>query len=145
MCFRHYPEKTRLSWQVSAILTSARSSMSSLPGRRSSVTSVLSFAERRASFQSGRRLSNGSLVSMDKSYSVKDTKSSSANNNLLVRREVTFSPIHEHSEESSVSEMPQEHALNLTTCLDPSITIMALSEEPKAIVIITSHFKCTEV
>ena len=138
MYFRSYPDKNQLHQQVSAIITSARSSFSSLPGRRNSSNSVISFADRRASFQLGMKSSDIS----DKSN---NTKSSSANNVLFAKKGVTFSPIHEHNEELLDSDMPQEHAHRLMTCLDPaSIKIIVLSEEPKAI-FRTYHFKCTEV
>ena len=123
-------------------MNSARSSFSSLPGRRTSITSVLSSAERRTSFQSGRRASDSSVESFDKPNR---GKLLSANNSLLIRSEVMFSTIQEeHTEESQDSEIPQQNALNLSLNLDPTIDIMILSEEPK-VIIRTHNVKCTEV
>lgn len=134
----------QLPRQFSTIINSTRSSFLSLPGRRNSVTSVLSFSERRASFQLGRRTSDVSLGSIDKPSRGNDTKLSSANNSFLVKSTVMFSPIHEHNEESSDSEIPQQNVVNLTICLDPTMEIMVLSEEPKAVTGV-SYLKCTEV
>jgi len=94
-----YTKGFNLPHQVSAVgylITSARSSFSSLVERRSSNTSLLSSSERRPSFQT-RRSSNSSIVSDNEST----VKSSSSNNNDLAKREVMFSPIHEHNEDVS--------------------------------------------
>ena len=125
--------------QFSAIINTTHHSLSSLPGRRHSVSSVLSFSERRGSFQSRKRESDSSLRSIDKSNRGNDRKLSITN---MVKSEVMFSPIHEHSEE--LSEIPQHNGLSFTICLDPTTEIMNFSEEPKAISRIT-HLKCTEV
>lgn len=117
-------------------MNSTRSSIISLPRRRGSVNSVLSFAERRA-FQSGRRWSDVSLEFTDK------PSRSSVNNSHMFRRDIIFSPIHEHGEEVADSEM-KENAHNLT-CLDSSMKIMILSEEPKATITSPMYLKCTEV
>ena len=69
------------------MFTGVRSSLPSLSGRHASVNSYLSSAER-----IGRR-------SSDVTDSGRDTKSSSSNS-YLVKKEVTFSPIHECNEEA---------------------------------------------
>ena len=85
---------------ISTLVVSVRSSFSSSSGRRTSLNSDLSSSER-----VGRRLSNISLGLADihKLNDVKDTKSSSN----LVKREMTFSPIHEYSEEVSEAQIEE--------------------------------------
>ena len=96
---------------ISVLFTSTRSSLSSSPGRRTSVNSVLSSTER---ISSGRRLSDISLVSTERLGYGKETKSSFVNNNYLAKRETMFSPIHEHSEEDLDTDAEVKE-----TALDP--------------------------
>lgn len=86
---------------INALFSNARSSLSSAPGRRSSVNSVLSSAER-ASSRKGS--SDGSLGSADKLNSRKELNL----NNSYLAREMTFSPIHEHNEEAAGSESQED-------------------------------------
>lgn len=139
---KSYPDKLQLPRQVSAIINSALSSFSSLPGRHTSVASVLSSGER-ASLRLGRNSSDVSLGFTDRPDSRKNTRSSmiSANKTFLVRKEVKFPPIHE---ETLNSERPQDTHDVTSVCLEPAMMIMVLSEEPK-VVPTSSHFKCTEV
>ena len=97
-------DKVQLPQQISAItalVVSVHSSLSSSSGRRTSMNSYLS------SERIGRRLSDVSLGSTDKLSSGRDTRLSSSNNTCLAKREVTFSPIHEHMEEDSDTEMKE--------------------------------------
>jgi len=116
-----YTKRFNLPHQVSAVgylVTSARSSFSSLVERRSSNTGLLSSSERRPSFQTRRRSSDSSIVSDNES-----TVRSSSSNNYLPKREVMFSPIHEHDEdELSVSQIHEsnnvtEHINSTTTTI----------------------------
>jgi len=97
VCCGSYTKEFNLPRQISAVghlITSARTSFSSLVQRRNSNVSLLSQLGRRSSFQSRRRSSDSSIVS-DKESTV---RSSSSNNTYLTKREVMFSPIHERNE-----------------------------------------------
>ena len=82
--------------QISAISTLIGSARSSSSGRLTSFSSEISSAQK-----IGRRLSDISLGSTDKL-------------NYSAKRQVIFSPIHEHSEEASDSHV------RVTISLDPS-------------------------
>ena len=104
VCCGSYTKEFNLPRQISAVghlISSARTSLSSLVERRNSNVSLL---ERRPSFQSRKRSSDSSIVS-DKESTV---RSSSSNNTYLTKREVMFSPIHEHDE--GVSEINEVYS-----------------------------------
>lgn len=69
-------------------------------------------------------MSDVSLGSADKLIAGENTKSLSLHNSYSVKREVMFSPIHEHNDETSHSEI-KESALNsveLTIHFTPNMT-----------------------
>ena len=88
--------------QISAISTLIGSARSSSSERFTSFSSEISSAQR-----IGRRLSDISLGSADKL-------------NYSAKRQVTFSPIHEHSEEASDSHVKEIGPVGVTISLDPS-------------------------
>lgn len=125
--------------QISAVgylITSARSSFSSLVERRNSNVSIL---ERRPSFQSRRRSSDSSSIVSDKESAV---RSSSSNNTYLVKREVMFSPIHERDEDELSVSRVQESCSNFVT-EDTNSTFLQFTDEPKAVT--NSMYNRTEV
>jgi len=137
-----YSGNVQLPQQVSAVSTlfsSARPSLLSSSGRHCSVNSILSSTEK---VSSERRASDVGLGSADKLSSGRDTKLLSSNNSYLVKREVMFSPIHEHNDEVSDTEI-KESALNqyeMTIHFAPNMTDVVLSDEQKPI-----DSSCSEV
>lgn len=130
---------------VSQLIASARTSFSSLPGRRNSNVSILSMSERRSFFDPGRRLSDSSLVS-DK---VVIGKPSSSDNPYLTRREGMFSPIHEHNEdelsESEMHERCNSSSASLTDCFVSSTAKTVAGPSTEECKTKIFYYKSTEV
>ena len=127
-----YTKDFTLPHQISAVgylITSARLSFSSVLERRNSNASILSPLERRPSFQTRRRSSDSSILS-DTGSTARPSSSSNT-----CKREVMFSPIHEHNEdELSVSEVLESHSNYVTEDTNSSATaFVQFTEEPKTV------------
>ncbi|XP_065917534.1 gamma-aminobutyric acid type B receptor subunit 2-like [Dysidea avara] len=127
-----YTKGFTLPHQISAVgylITSARSSFSSVLEGQNSNVSILSSLEKRPSFQTRRRSSDSSILSDTGSTA----RPSSSNNTC--KRKVIFSPIHEHNEdELSVSEVLESHSKYVTEDTDLSATAyVQFIEEPKTV------------